>query len=157
MAIYLPFADLEKSADILDNRTLRVQLDNIYELIFPKKEVKLTLTAASWINYHGALSLYGMVSAYILMRRLNGWPPCDEIRILFDLLSEKSSQEPDELPWWFGLAPLHHYHQSLLIQKDPQFYLDRFDPRGENNYPTDYSLHPLSYDLGRLIFVRELL
>lgn len=129
MQTFLPFADFEQSARVLDYRRLGKQRVEAYQLYRA-----LTGVTKGWVNHpagkmwrghEGALCAYGYIICTEWVRR--GYK--DTMRPFFrdQVLGRAFSSVPGatltlDSPPWVGDPAFHAAHRSQLLAKDPAWY-----------------------------------
>lgn len=129
MQTFLPYADFNQTASVLDYKRLGKQRVEAYQIL----RVLAGLTKGwrnhpavlMWEGYEPALCEYGRVVCTEWIGR--GYN--DTLLPHFE--SEANS---DNLPSWLGDSRLHISHQSNLIRKDETFYKPKF-PGIPNDLP----------------------
>lgn len=121
MQTFLPFADFQQSASVLDYRRLgkqRVETMQVLNILLNRTETKgwknhpVTLM---WTGYEGALQQY---QNCILIEWINrGY----KNNIQFEEIDPSAKMPP-----WFGLDEFHISHQSNLLRKDFEYYSQYF-------------------------------
>jgi hypothetical protein len=135
---FLPYADFDESAGVLDDLRLckqRVEaLQVIRALTRPVYGWKHHPAVRMWRGYEEALGAYGVAICREWCRR--GHADSCEVKMLDDLReagvavpprSPAELQRAGELPPWFGDDTLHRSHRSALLRKDPDWYGSRLD------------------------------
>jgi hypothetical protein len=118
---FMPYADICKSAQVLDNKRLGKQRVETFQIL-------RTLTGITsgwanhpatkmWRNHTNALVLYGVAICDEWISR--GYNDTCREKIL--RLSNPAAHT--SFPSWWGEPSLHKSHQSNLIRKDPFWYL----------------------------------
>ena len=131
MQTFLPYADFEKSAQVLDRLRLNKQAIEVTQLIhamrWPDEAPKSIVghpCKQMWDGYMPALLRYGWVcrmewerrgyNGGLTTRKLVNW----SLDIDFDLVHDTY-----HLPPWFGEAHgLHAFWRARLLEKDPVHY-----------------------------------
>lgn len=124
MQTFLPYADFEETARVLDYRRLGKQRVETWQIIramdgVTKGWVNHPATKM-WTGYRDALAYYGYVMCVEWKRR--GYKDTMTERFV-DLLRDVKTAS---VPWWMGREELHLSHQSMLVQKFPEFYKPLF-------------------------------
>lgn len=146
MQTFLPYADFDESARVLDYKRLGKQRVETFQLLNairgvdkfgePKQHKGWVNhpAAVMWRRYVPALHMYGRAMTLEWIRR--GYN--DTMLERFEVHGEF------ELPYWFGDGEFHRSHQSNLLRKDLEFYSQFFD-----GVPSDlpYVWFPESVDL----------
>ncbi len=118
MQTFLPYADFEKSAQVLDYQRLgkqRVEAYQIYRCLINPTRWKNHPAVKMWDGYRGALAEYhnAMIVEWIKRGYVNN--------MHYIIYEEKY-----EYPWWLGNEDFHRAMRSRLIQKNKEFYLPKF-------------------------------
>ena len=117
MQTFLPYADFQTSASVLDRARLGKQRVEAYQLLlgqFPNHPA-----AKMWKGFEGALSLYALAICDEWIGR--GYK--DTVR---DKILGLSQEGTRSVPPWFGRPSFHLAHQSNLVRKNPSFYRPLF-------------------------------
>lgn len=121
MQTFLPYADFDESARVLDYKRLGKQRVETFQLIRAiNGETKGWVNhpaAVMWRQYVPALHMYGRAMTLEWIRR--GYN--DTMLERFEVHGEF------ELPYWFGDGEFHRSHQSNLVRKLPEYYALTFD------------------------------
>ena len=121
MQTFLPYAEFERSAQVLDYRRLGKQRVETWQLIRAingeTRGWRNHPAAVMWRDHVPALALYGKVICEEWIRR--GYN--DSMLPRFELILSGHSEGP-ELPSWLGNENFHVSHQSNLIRKFPEHY-----------------------------------
>jgi len=121
MQTFLPFADYQQTASLLDYRRLGKQRVETYQIL-----KALTGQSTGWVNhpatnmwrgYENELCQYGATMSLEWLKR--GYKDT----VLQHFLEYQNQYEPIR-PWWLGYEPLHTSHKSNLYRKDAEFYKD---------------------------------
>ena len=127
MQTFLPYADLRKSAKVLDSRRLgkqRVECVQLLNALRGKSKGWTNHPAARmWRGYLPGLELY--MNCCIQEWKTRGYK---------NTMQEAWVPEGVCLPPWFGDAAFHRAHQSNLLRKDPAYYGPLF-PGVPDNLP----------------------
>ena len=131
MQTLLPYADFDKSAQVLDYKRLGKQRVETFQLINALNGVNMRgEPAKGWVNHPAAvmwrghkleLAVYGRAMCREWIRR--GYN--DTMLPRFEVMIGSSTPKLD-LPSWLGSGELHISHQSNLIRKDREFYAHLF-------------------------------
>jgi hypothetical protein len=133
---FLPYADFERSARVLDQRRLGKQRVEAIQVVRG-----LTVSGYGWRHHPAvkmwrgceeALGRYGLTCAEVWVEL--GHSDTTAATIVADLAAAgvttiRTSAElaaAGALPAWLGDEAFHRSHQSSLLRKDPDFYRDRF-------------------------------
>lgn len=147
MQTFLPYADFDQSAKILDSKRLgkqRVEVKQIYRaLLGETKGWRNHPATVMWRGYEHALLGYGIAICREWIRR--GY----DDSLLTEFMAERNTADlKHTTPWWLGDKKFHRSHQSNLYRKDPDHYAI-FAERGADRpylWPTD----PGIYKVGTL-------
>lgn len=120
MQTFLPFADFQKTAEVLDYRRLGKQRVETWQLLRAiNKETRGWQNhpaAVMWRGYTPALAKYGEIITREWIKR--GYQDGMLERFIHILEFETRI----DLPPWFGDMSIHLSHQSNLVRKFPEFY-----------------------------------
>lgn len=123
MQIFLPYPDMRKSLQVLDNKRLGKQRVETYQIISaitgrpkldgtPYKGWLNHPCTIMWKDYLPALKMYLNYSiAEWIVRGFNN-----------TMNFEQYIEDQVVLPKWFGDSKFHDSHKSNLLKKDPVFY-----------------------------------
>jgi hypothetical protein len=125
MQTFLPYADFDQTASVLDYRRLGKQRVEVKQIL-----LALDKTSGGWVNhpavkmwrgYDGALLLYGMSIC-------TEWITRGYRDTLFDWFQVQYDERCPEhaSPAWLGNGDFHRSHQSNLVRKDADFYRVHF-------------------------------
>jgi hypothetical protein len=129
---FLPYADFERSARVLDRRRLgkqRVECIQIVRgLTVPGYAWRHHPAVLMWKGFEEALGSYALTCCRVWTEL--GFSDTCSTTIAQDLASAGASRIRtqaelalvDALPPWLGDADFHRAHQSSLLRKDPDFY-----------------------------------
>lgn len=117
MQTFLPYADIERSATVLDYRRLgkqRVEVFQILNVLLGNRQ------AGGWIN-HPAVKMW---AGHTRLLARYGQAMVDEWvrRGYRNTMSFDTTGDDVSTPWWFGDERLHSSHRSNLLRKDPIYY-----------------------------------
>lgn len=116
MQTFLPYPDLRKSAQALDNRRLGKQRVEAYQILRALNgETKGWVSHPAtrmWAGHEPALRMY-------LRECIQEW-----VKRGFKNTMECPEIEEAIMPWWFGDDRLHASHRANLLRKDSEFYGD---------------------------------
>ena len=137
MQTFLPYPDLYKSVECLDNRRLGKQRVEAFQILKALRgETKGWVNHPAtrmWEGYEPTLRMYlrACIKEWI-KRGFNNTMEIPEIEELHDL------------PWWLGDNRLHSSHRANLLRKDPMHY-GRFgwdeDPCDPYWWPHQHASH----------------
>ena len=120
MQTFLPYANFYDSAKCLDYRRLGKQRVEVLQILNaltnPKKGWKNHPATKMWAGYEGLLSDYGITICEEWINRNYKDTCLDKI---FNIV--KPTKSP--CPSWLGDKKFHDSHKSMLIQKQPDHYL----------------------------------
>lgn len=154
MQTFLPFADFEETAAVLDHRRLGKQrvevLQALRALTRERYGWKSHPAVRMWGGYEEALGAYGL--AVCRAWRGRGYADTCDAKIRGELagigISRSASPERSGrprrqatlarrglLPPWLGDEAVHRSHRAMLLRKDPDWYGPRFpDPPDDDDY-----------------------
>jgi hypothetical protein len=124
MQTFLPYADFEQTAEVLDYRRLgkqRVETWQILNALDGKTKGWVNHPASKmWRGYEMRLAKYGIVICLEWIRR--GYN--DTMLTRFEQLQADPtfSRGGEVDPPWLGRPDIHVSHQSNLVRKDSEFY-----------------------------------
>jgi len=127
MQTFLPYADFERSAAVLDPRRLGKQRVEVVQIVRA-----LTVPTYAWKTHPAALGAYGLA---IVDRWCElGFGDTCAATLRTDLAaagvptirSQSQLAGADAQPPWLGDERLHRTHRSALLRKDPDFYRPLF-------------------------------
>lgn len=136
MQTFLPYADFEQSARVLDPKRLGKQRVEVIQVVraltWPGYGWANHPAVLMWKGYEEALGRYGITCCQVWAELGHG-DTC-ATTIAADLGSsgvQRIRAQPEladagALPDWLGEAQLHLSHQSSLLRKDPNWYGPRF-------------------------------
>jgi hypothetical protein len=136
MQTFLPFADFERSARVLDAQRLGKQrveaLQVVRALTRPGYGWANHPAVLMWSGFEEALGRYGLTCCEVWTQR--GFGDTCAATIAEDLLtagveivrSQAELTEAAAVPPWLGDEPLHRSHRSALVRKDPEHYRPLF-------------------------------
>jgi hypothetical protein len=122
MQTFLPFADFEKSALVLDYRRLGKQRVEAMQLIdtLLQRPTKTGKPRKGWINHPAAVMWRGYVPALqhyhnvIIQEWIDrGYNNNMQLEVI---------EGEVVMPSWIGNEAFHASHRSNLLRKDPEFY-----------------------------------
>jgi hypothetical protein len=132
MQTFLPYADFDRCAEILDTRRLgkqRVEVLQIMRALTVEGYAwKHHPAVLMWKGHEAALVAYGAAICREWCRR--GFADTCQTKILVDaraagvrrVRSQATLDKAGRLPPWLGDPALHRSHQSSLVRKDPGHY-----------------------------------
>lgn len=123
MQIFLPYPDMRKSLQVLDNKRLGKQRVETYQIISaitgrpkldgtPYKGWLNHPCTIMWKDYLPALKMYlnYSIAEWVVRGFIN------------NMNFESYIEDQVVLPKWFGDQKFHDSHKSNLLKKDPEFY-----------------------------------
>ena len=136
MQTFLPFADFEQSARVLDAKRLGKQRVETIQIVRA-----LTRPTYGWANhpavlmwkaYEEALGRYGLICCEVWTE--HGFGDTCAVTIAADLRefgidtirTQAELAASEALPPWLGQERVHLSHQSALVRKDPERYRPLF-------------------------------
>ncbi len=142
MQTFLPYADFQRSARVLDPRRLGKQRVEVIQIV-------RALTTAGygwahhpavlmWKGYEEALGRYGLTCCQVWTEL--GFADTCAATIALDLKGVGVPEirgQPElvrvgAVPAWLGEEELHRSHQSALLRKDPDWYRPLFPGVGDD-------------------------
>lgn len=139
MQTFLPYADYEKSAEVLDYRRLgkqRVETLQILNVLHETNPAnpgwRKHPAVLMWKFYEAQLCEYGLVMCDEWVKRGYRDIKCRP-QIEKHLEWATGSEFEMSRPPWFGDEEFHRSHQSNLLRKDETYYRQYFGP----DVPTD--------------------
>ena len=116
---FLPFPDVRKSLECLDNPRLKYQRVEALMIIRSIESGKLSNNPAfkMWADNLDFLKYYYNASLQIFEERGGNNAKCVPVIHL---------ENPD-MPAWFGYEPFHASHRAALYRKNPTYYSSIFD------------------------------
>lgn len=113
----MPFPNLCKSAEVLDDKTLADQFCLVRSLLLAFfNNAEVPGSCENWRGYDNALCMYGVAIHRELKAR--GYQYTD--KLLQGYLCAKN--EDFKTPQWFGDAEIHAYDRAFLLRKNPEHY-----------------------------------
>ena len=139
MQTFVPYPDMRRSAEVLDDRRLGKQrveaLQIIRALTYETYGWKHHPAVLMWKGYEEALGAYARAICEEWTNR--GHADTCALTITTDLTAagirtpartEQQLGKADELPPWWGDDAVHRSHRSALLRKEPEHYGPRFEP-----------------------------
>ena len=130
MQTFLPYADFQKSVEVLDYRRLgkqRVETFQVLNILLertPTKGWRNHPVTLMWTGYESALKLYQNITIREWIRRgYNNNMSYEEIDLGTVVM-----------PGWFGNEQFHRSHRSNLLRKDFKYYSQYFDEPNDLEY-----------------------
>lgn len=136
MQTFLPFADFEASARVLDVKRLGKQrvecIQLVRALITPNHGFANHPATLMWKGYEEALGRYALAMCDVWCEL--GFADTCATTIAYDLKTigidairtEAELRDAGALPPWVWDERVHESHQSNLVRKDPDFYREHF-------------------------------
>jgi hypothetical protein len=119
MQTFVPYADFQKSAKVLDYRRLGKQRVETLQLVRCNLEVSLGWknhpAAKMWANNINGLIAYGVAMC-------DAWLDLGYKDTCRDKLLSYGEADANDLPFWWGDEAVHSSHRSNLLRKDLAFY-----------------------------------
>lgn len=119
MQTFVPYADFQKSAKVLDYRRLGKQRVETLQLVRCNLEVSLGWknhpAAKMWADNVNGLIAYGVAMC-------DAWLDLGYKDTCRDKLLSYGEADTTDLPFWWGDESVHSSHRSNLLRKDPSFY-----------------------------------
>ncbi len=119
MQTFVPYADFQKSAKVLDYRRLGKQRVETLQLVRCNLEVSLGWknhpAAKMWADNVNGLIAYGVAMC-------DAWLDLGYKDTCRDKLLSYGEADATDLPFWWGDESVHSSHRSNLLRKDPSFY-----------------------------------
>jgi hypothetical protein len=132
MQTFLPYADFERTARVLDLKRLGKQRVECIQVVRGLTRSNYGWrhhpAVRMWKGYEEALGRYGYTVCEVWLER--GFGDTCAATIGADLReagvvtvrSQAELDAADALPPWLGDPDFHRSHQSALVRKDPEFY-----------------------------------
>lgn len=146
MQTFLPFADFEKSARVLDSKRLGKQRVEVIQVVRaltrPGYGWSRHPAVLMWRGWEEALGCYGLTCCRVWSELGYADTCADTIRTdlgAAGVTTVRSQHDLDvvaALPTWLGSEAFHRSHQSALIRKDPDHYTPHFP-----GVPADVAYH----------------
>jgi hypothetical protein len=127
---FLPYADFQKSVEVLDYRRLgkqRVETFQVLNILLertPTKGWRNHPVTLMWTGYESALKLYQNITISEWVRR--GYNN--------NMSYEEIDSSSVVMPSWFGNDEFHRSHRSNLLRKDFSYYSEHFDEPTDLEY-----------------------
>jgi hypothetical protein len=127
---FLPYADFQKSVEVLDYRRLgkqRVETFQVLNILLertPTKGWRNHPVTLMWTGYESALKLYQNITISEWVRR--GYNN--------NMSYEEVDSSSVAMPLWFGNQYFHRSHRSNLLRKDFKYYSQYFDEPNDLEY-----------------------
>lgn len=124
MQTFMPYADFEMTAHVLDYKRLgkqRIETKQLLNTLNGKSIGWKTHPAClMWKGHEYQLARYGEIICKEWIRR--GYVD-NQLSFFVDLQAEFLAQKKNTaLPSWMGMEEFHASHRSNLLRKDPKFY-----------------------------------
>jgi len=132
MQTFLPYADFERSARVLDLKRLGKQRVECIQVVrgLTRSDYGWRHHPAvlMWRGFEEALARYSFTACEVWVERGFGDTCAATVRTdLADagvgvVRTQAELEQADLLPPWLGRPEFHRSHQSALVRKDPDFY-----------------------------------
>ncbi|HEX2191562.1 MAG TPA: MSMEG_6728 family protein [Acidimicrobiales bacterium] len=145
MQTFLPFADFDETAAVLDPRRLGKQTIEVLQILRALTRERYGWKAhpavRMWAGYEEALGAYGLAVCRAWCGR--GHADTCEAKIRDELAGlgirrprrQGALARHGQLPPWLGDEALHRSHRAALLRKDPEWYGFRFsDAPDDDDY-----------------------
>ena len=144
MQTFLPYADFDRSAEVLDDRRLGKQrvetLQVLRALTVPGYGWRHHPAVLMWRGHEEALAAYGVAICRAWCGR--GFNDTCDLKIRAEVASlgiehvrtQEELRTAGELPGWLGDDALHLSHRSSLLRKDPDHYRPLFGDEPDDLY-----------------------
>ena len=138
MQTFLPYADFEKCAAVLDNKRLGKQRVETLQII-----KALTQPNYGWVN-HPAVKMWRGHLLQLLdyqhaickeWTHARGFKDTCLDKSIDIVMSSDLHAELDDDPAWLGDVALHTSHRSNLVRKDAKHYAPLFEPALSDDLP----------------------
>ena len=137
MQTFVPFPDLRRTAEVLDDKRLGKQrvetLQIIRALTWETYGWKRHPAVRMWDGHVPALGHYAAVICDEWTRR--GHADTSDATIHRDLADAGFADAEVTMPAWWGDDAVHRSHRSSLLRKDPDHYRSRFEPGLPDDLP----------------------
>ena len=145
MQTFLPFADFDETAAVLDPRRLGKQRVEVLQILRALTRERYGWKAhpvvRMWAGHEEALGAYGLAVCRAWCGR--GYADTCDTKIR-DELADLGVRRPrrqatlarrGKLPLWLGDEALHRSHRAMLLRKDPGWYGPRLpDAPNDDDY-----------------------
>lgn len=121
MQTFLPFPNIYRSAQVLDDKRLNKQIVEAYQIYTDRVPTMNHPACLMWRDNKPFLRLYIDACCREYRLRFNKTHKVDQV-LGDDILVDA------ERPWWYGSQLFHHAHRVNLIRKNPDFYRPLFAP-----------------------------
>jgi hypothetical protein len=119
MQTFVPYADFQKSAKVLDYRRLGKQRVETLQLVRCNLDVSIGWkkhpAAKMWADNINGLIAYGVAMC-------DAWLDLGYKDTCRDKLLSYGEADANDLPFWWGDEAVHSSHRSNLLRKDLAFY-----------------------------------
>lgn len=144
MQTFLPYADFQASARVLDDKRLGKQrveaIQVIRGLVVPGYGWRHHPAVKMWTGHLEALGRYGLTCCEVWIAR--GYADTCAATIAADVAtggvgrirSEAELVEAGAMPWWLGIDEFHRRHRSKLLAKNPEHYAGEFTEPPDLDY-----------------------
>lgn len=137
MQTFLPYADFCMSATVLDDKRLRKQIVETYQVIkaltLPEYGWKHHPAVLMWAGHRLVLLHYQNAMHEQYVRRFNKVHASFTNTYLF-IGNYPDAHKETQKPVWLGLEELHLSHRSNLLRKEPEYYRQWW-PEDPDNLP----------------------
>lgn len=142
MQTFLPYSDIQKSAESLDKKRCWKQIVEAKQII-NVLEGKTTAwqnhpAVKMWVGHTDLLKHYYNIFLHhcVEVHKINTKLWYYECKYSEGTYDEKNGSrlflnvvdilDVNELPWWFGQEQFHRSHRARLIEKNKEFYIPKF-------------------------------
>lgn len=136
MNTFVPYADVIKSAKVLDNARLNkqvletVQILRVIDKEYPTKAWQNHPAVVQWHDHEYKLAYYGLMMEQEANKRGIKSNQKDELKA--KMVGYAKQGKNVDYPAWWGFEPMHASHRSNLTRKDAEHYGQYFDdPAGK--------------------------
>ena len=130
MQTFLPYADYQRSAQVLDRQRLGKQRVEVLQIMNALHEVNAVPgksipwgnhpVTRMWRGHEPQLCEYGITMCEEWIRR--GYRDSTKAKLEWHLDMATSGEYTLDKPSWFGDTAFHRAHQSNLLRKDRELY-----------------------------------
>ena len=138
MNTFVPYADVIKSAKVLDNSRLNKQvLETVQILRVIDGEYKTNAwknhpAVVQWHDHEYKLAYYGLMMEQEANKR--GIKANQKEELKSKMIGYAKEGRNVDYPTWWGFEPLHASHRSNLMRKDKKYYSQFFDDEAGKPY-----------------------
>ena len=136
MNTFVPYANVIKSAKVLDNARLNkqvletVQILRVIDKEYPTKAWQNHPAVVQWHDHEYKLAYYGLMMEQEANKRGIKSNQKDELKA--KMIGYAKQGKNVDYPAWWGFEPMHASHRSNLTRKDAKHYGEFFqDPAGK--------------------------